>query len=158
MKHSDNRQYGENLYYCYASYGECVTGKTASEKWYEEVSQYDFSNPHYIPGTGHFTQLVWKASKQIGCGAACNSYNNCFLTCNYYPPGNDLSYFANNVFPLKEGGDDENYNSEGMSTDGKVFLAIFIIIIILLMAFGVFHFVIRKKKFSDIKYYFKKGY
>ena len=64
-------------------YGECVTGKTASERWYAEVSQYDFSNPHYISGTGHFTQLVWKSSKQIGCGAACNSYNKCFLTCNY---------------------------------------------------------------------------
>ena len=159
MKHSDNEKYGENLYSCGASYGECVTGKTASERWYAEVSQYDFSNPHYISGTGHFTQLVWKSSKQIGCGAACNSYNKCFLTCNYYPPGNSLSDFANNVFPLKEGGDDdENYNSEGMSTAGKVFLAIFIIIIILLIAFGVFHFVIRKKKFSDIKYYFKKGY
>lgn len=159
MKHSGNEKYGENLYSCGASYGECVTGKTASERWYAEVSQYDFSNPHYISGTGHFTQLVWKSSKQIGCGAACNSYNKCFLTCNYYPPGNSLSDFANNVFPLKEGGDDdENYNSEGMSTAGKVFLAIFIIIIILLIAFGVFHFVIRKKKFSDIKYYFKKGY
>ena len=147
MKHSDNDKYGENLYSCGASYGECVTGKTASERWYAEVSQYDFSNPHYISGTGHFTQLVWKSSKQIGFGATCNSYNKCFLTCNYYPPGNYQSEFADNVFPLK---------GEGMSTAGKVFLAIFIIIIILLIAFGVFHFVIRKKKFSDIKYYFKK--
>ena len=159
MQHSNNKKYGENLYYCGSSSGECVTGKKASEMWYDEVKDYDFDNPRYIKGTGHFTQLVWKGSKQIGCGAACNSHNNCYLTCNYYPPGNYLSDFANNVFPLKEGGDDdENYNSEGMSTAGKVFLAIFIIIIILLIAFGVFHFVIRKKKFSDIKYYFKKGY
>ena len=162
MKHSSNEQYGENLYSCEASYGECVTGISASEMWYDEVKQYDFDNPRYIKGTGHFTQLVWKGSKQIGCGAACNSYKRCFLTCNYYPPGNFLSEFANNVFPLKEGGDgqDENYNSEGegMSTAGKVFLAIFIIIIILLIAFCVYHFVIRKKRLGDIKYYFKKAY
>ena len=31
MKHSDNEKYGENLYSCGASYGECVTGKTASD-------------------------------------------------------------------------------------------------------------------------------
>ena len=147
MQHSNNKKYGENLYYCGSSSGECVTGKKASEIWYDEVKDYDFDNPRYIKGTGHFTQLVWKGSKQIGCGAACNSHNNCYLTCNYYPPGNYQSEFADNVFPLK---------GEGMSTAGKFFLAIFIIIIILLIAFCVYHFIIRKRRFSDIKYYFKK--
>ena len=149
MQHSNNKKYGENLYYCGSSSGECVTGKKASEMWYDEVKDYDFDNPRYIKGTGHFTQLVWKGSKQIGCGAACNSNKNCYLTCNYYPPGNYQSEFADNVFPLK---------GEGMSTAGKFFLAIFIIIIILLIAFCVYHFIIRKRRFSDIKYYFKKGY
>ena len=180
MIHSGNQKYGENLYSCYASYGICVTGEKASQKWYDEVGIYNFNNPGYISGAGHFTQLVWKGSNQIGCGAACNSNNKCYLTCNYYPPGNYLNQFASNVFPLKEeeggeggegivsdeGGNDNPNNQEntynvkhkGMSTAGKVFLAIFIILVILLIAASVFHFVIKKRKVKDIKYYFIKSY
>ena len=152
MKHSGNGKYGENLYNCWASNGICITGEKASQSWYDEVKQYNFNNPGFSGGTGHFTQLVWKGSKQIGCGVACSINNKCYVTCNYYPPGNVLSQFDKNVFPLKadvsEGG--------GMSTAGKVVLVIFIIIIILLIVFSVFHFVYRKRKFSDIKYYFVK--
>ena len=157
MIHSENPNYGENLYSCWSSSGICVTGEKASQKWYDEVSLYDFKNPGYTPGVGHFTQLVWKGSNQIGCGVACNSFNNCYLTCNYYPSGNYLGQFQNNVFPLK--GDDEDDEDEdgGMSTAGKVFLAIFIILMVFIIAFAVFHFVIKKKTFSDIKYYFIKS-
>ena len=174
----------ENLYFCYASWGICVTGKDASQSWYNEVSQYDFKNPGFKSGTGHFTQLVWKGSKQIGCGAACNSNNKCYLTCNYYPPGNYLRQFENNVFPLRESGGDSgsgstgegggsssgdssssgstgtsvnNVNSGGMSTAGKVVLSIFVVIIALLIAFSIFHFVYKKKRLTDIKYYFVKS-
>ena len=84
MKHStDHPEYGENLFMCGSSYGICVTGEYASESWYEEVSLYDFNNPGYVSGAGHFTQLVWKSSKKIGCGASCNNNNNCYVTCNY---------------------------------------------------------------------------
>ena len=152
MKHSNNKNYGENLYGCWASRGICITGEQASQDWYDEVSAYDFKNPGFSSATGHFTQLVWKGSTQIGCGAACSSSNWCYVTCNYYPPGNYLSQFANNVFPFKEP------DGEGMSTAGKVFLSIFIIIIILLIAFAVFHFVIKKRKFKDLKIYFIKSY
>ena len=195
--HSDNK-YGENLYYCYASNGICVTGTKASQSLYNEVWQYDFNNPKFTSGTGHFTQLVWKGSKEIGCGAAWNSNNKCYVTCNYYPAGNVMGYFANNVFPLKESGGDSgssdsgsqgegggssssggsggsssggssssgsgssgtsvnNVNSGGMSTAGKVVLAIFVIIIALLIAFSIFHFVYRKRRFNDIKDYFVKS-
>ena len=119
MKHSGNK-YGENLYYCWSSSGVCVTGEKASQAWYDEVSKYDFKNPGFSSGTGHFTQLVWKGSKQIGCGAACNEKNNCYVTCNYSPAGNVLSQFDTNVYPSLE---DENY-SKGMSTAGILILSI----------------------------------
>ena len=155
MKHSGNG-YGENLYYCYASNGICVTGEKASQKWYDEVSAYDYNNPVFSQDTGHFTQLVWKGSTQIGCGAACSANKKCYVTCNYYPPGNYQGQFANNVFPLKEG-EDNNNNNEGMSTAGKVFLSIFIIIIAVMIAFAVYHFAIKKRSFTDIKNYFSKS-
>lgn len=105
MYHSDNdyngSPLGENLYACWGSGQITITGADATDSWYSEVSDYDFNNPGYKSGTGHFTQLVWKNSKQLGCGVSCqNSY--CSVTCNYYPAGNYLSQFASNVFPLKE--------------------------------------------------------
>ena len=168
MEDSQNEQYGENIYACRASWGICLTGEEASQIWYNEVSDYNFNNPGLSQRTQHFTQLVWKGSTQIGCGAACSPSNRCYVTCNYYPPGNYESQFANNVFPIKEPQEDDdsgdsdtdanaNYN-EGMSTAGKVLLSIFIIIIILLIAFAVFHFIIKKRKFKDLKIYFIKSY
>ena len=99
MVHSGN-SYGENLHFCYSSSGICVTGYKASESWYSEVSKYDYSKPGFTSGIGHFTQMVWKGSQKIGCGAACNEKNNCYVTCNYSPAGNidTANYFQANVF------------------------------------------------------------
>ena len=41
MMHSDNDQYGENLFFCYASNSICVTGEKASQAWYDEVYDYN---------------------------------------------------------------------------------------------------------------------
>ena len=108
LQHSGNNKYGENLYYCWSSYGVCITGEKASQSWYNEVDKYKFDNPGFSSTTGHFTQLVWKGSKEIGCGAACNNQNNCYITCNYFPPGNYLGQFGRNVFPKIEITDKED--------------------------------------------------
>ena len=37
--------------------------------WYEEVHEYDFDKPTgFSTRTGHFTQVVWKATTEVGCG------------------------------------------------------------------------------------------
>ncbi|XP_068198399.1 cysteine-rich secretory protein 3-like [Antennarius striatus] len=43
---------------------------------------------------GHFTQIVWHNSNQIGCGKAnCpNNFLKTFLVCQYCPPGNYNTY------------------------------------------------------------------
>ncbi len=103
MEHSKNKyngeRLGENLYYGYLSSN---IGKNSVEKWYSEESLYDYNNPGYKQGIGHFTQLVWKNSKNLGCGVGCKSNNYCYVTCNYYPAGNYLSSFPSNVFPKVE--------------------------------------------------------
>ena len=88
-----------------------VNGNDATDDWYSEVSLYDFNNPGYTSGVGHFTQLVWKGSKQLGCGVSCQN-NYCSVTCNYFPAGNYLNQFSSNVFPLKEDSSDSSDSSD----------------------------------------------
>ena len=74
-----------NIYFYQGSYGENLAKgygdwKSAITAWYDEVSDYDYSNPGFSSSTGHFTQLVWVGTTKLGCGVAdCNGsmyYNN----------------------------------------------------------------------------------
>lgn len=47
-----------------------VNGATVVQNWYNEIRNYDFSKATYKPGTGHFTQIVWRESRQLGVGIA----------------------------------------------------------------------------------------
>ncbi|KAJ5717270.1 PR-1-like protein [Penicillium malachiteum] len=77
-----------------------------SELWYngEEgyyTSSYGQANPPSGPVTGHFTQIVWKGSKTVGCATIdCRDQplGMWYTVCNYYPPGNWRGQYAENVF------------------------------------------------------------
>jgi uncharacterized protein YkwD len=77
---------GENLAYMGGS-NLNINGETPTNMWYNEISSYNFNNPGFSSGTGHFTQVVWKNSKEFGIGLYCQN-NKCFMTGNYYPGGN----------------------------------------------------------------------
>ena len=91
--HGDNM--GENLFACY---GMKISGKMMTDDWYNEVNQYDFNNPGYISGTGHFTQIVWRDSKNVGFGYAQARDGYYYGVANYYPAGNFIGEFDSNVF------------------------------------------------------------
>ncbi|XP_058459942.1 Golgi-associated plant pathogenesis-related protein 1-like [Malaya genurostris] len=96
MQHRSNNKYGENLF---ASFGKAdVTGEEAVRAWYNEIKDYRFgqSNPGNFSQVGHFTQLVWKGSRQLGVGKARNG-NNIYVVCNYDPPGNYSGEYPANV-------------------------------------------------------------
>lgn len=62
---------GENLYLARGGSSDAVQHVgTAVQMWYDEVSLYDYGNPVFSRETGHFTQVVWKASTQLGIGFA----------------------------------------------------------------------------------------
>ena len=62
--------------------------------WYSEIANYDFASGTGND-TGHFTQVIWKSTKQVGCGLAQCSGND-ILVCQYSPAGNfDGEYVAN---------------------------------------------------------------
>ena len=49
-------------------------------------------------GTGHFTQVVWKGSREVGFGYAQARDGYYYGVANYYPAGNFIGEFEDNVF------------------------------------------------------------
>ncbi|KAG4071421.1 hypothetical protein HA402_011575 [Bradysia odoriphaga] len=88
--------YGENLYYC----TEEVKGDHPAHRWYSEIKDYDWKKNEPQKGTGHFTQVIWKGSKEIGIAAARSKSGNFYVVAEYYPPGNYVGEYNENV--LKE--------------------------------------------------------
>ncbi|KFM27487.1 Cysteine-rich venom protein TRI1 [Auxenochlorella protothecoides] len=83
---------GENILY---TRNIRVTCEHVWKAWYYNEAR------SYVLGTGgdtgHFTQMVWKGSKEVGCGfVKCPGYVNnlnapgywTYLVCRYYPAGN----------------------------------------------------------------------
>ncbi len=89
--------YGENIAWGYSSIPAVVTA------WYEEEDVYDYDNPGFSSAVGHFTQVVWKGTIEIGCALKtdCSKWPTTWI-CQYNPPGNYSGQFAQNVFPPKE--------------------------------------------------------
>ncbi|XP_048414440.1 GLI pathogenesis-related 2 isoform X2 [Stegostoma tigrinum] len=100
LRHS-NTEYGENLWYKWSSETKPPTGAEVSESWYNEIKKYNFSSPGFKSGTGHFTQMVWKESREMGAGCATDGKGMFMVVAVYNPPGNitNPGYFEKNVLP-----------------------------------------------------------
>jgi hypothetical protein len=76
---------------------------------------YSYQQAGFSEQTGHFTQLVWNATKTVGCGATqCdnNQIKGWYLVCEYDPPGNVIGAFAGNVSASsRQGGGSGNAGS-----------------------------------------------
>lgn len=67
--------------------------------WYNEIASYDFAQGTSTGGEiGHFTQVVWKSTTQVGCALAQCSGND-LLVCQYAPAGNVDGQYLDNVPP-----------------------------------------------------------
>jgi pathogenesis-related protein 1 len=86
FEHRQNSSYGENL--AWAS-GQTLTPERVVNMWGEEVKDYDYATNRCKPGKvcGHYTQVVWRNTKQVGCGVARGNGTEIWV-CNYNPPGN----------------------------------------------------------------------
>ncbi|GAA6007407.1 hypothetical protein JCM11491_004152 [Sporobolomyces phaffii] len=96
--------YGENLAATAGYKSDIVTG--ACQPWEAEAPDYTPDNPNY----SHFTQMVWKATTQLGCARVtcppgsifdAKYGNSLFYVCEYNPPGNvyPADNFRKNVQP-----------------------------------------------------------
>ncbi|KAG4077472.1 hypothetical protein HA402_002899 [Bradysia odoriphaga] len=96
--------YGENLYKIWGgSVDSSAIMATAIDSFYSEIAHYDFNNHGFSMQTGHFTQVVWSSSVEIGVGIATYpdpTYQHRTVVCiNYKPPGNVEGQFRQNVLP-----------------------------------------------------------
>ena len=89
IKHSNNKykgyDLGENIFCCS---GTEIQGDNMTLSWYKEINDYDFNNPGFISGTGHFTQLIWKETEEVGFGFSQSKNGIYYGVANYFPAGN----------------------------------------------------------------------
>ncbi|XP_022791750.1 protein PRY1-like [Stylophora pistillata] len=120
LVHTDDSELGEK--------GEnlgklCVTDETLEEvivkvveRWYNEVCKYDFSKPEGSQSTGHFTQLVWASTRELGLGWAKKDEGDfpCYYVAGRYSPGGNIdNRFEENVM---KGSFDSSYCSSKRRT------------------------------------------
>ena len=93
----DRKYHGENI--CRMSRHYQPTD--AVSFWYAEVNKYDFSSPGFSLENGHFTQLVWRKTREIGIGCARSENGDglSYVVARYWPPGNVVTAFEENVLP-----------------------------------------------------------
>jgi pathogenesis-related protein 1 len=103
--HRTQNMYGENI----ASRGTTpfrveYAPEEAVESWFAEIDCWEYgtirgtescdsacTDKLFASGCGHFTQIAWRNSRQVGCGyATCQDgpRTNEVWVCNYDPPGN----------------------------------------------------------------------
>ncbi|XP_062552937.1 uncharacterized protein LOC134218091 [Armigeres subalbatus] len=101
LVHRSNSQYGENIFCSWSSPNATVviTGREPVENWYSEESTHVYGKEPATLKTGHFTQVVWKDSRELGIAVARNRSGQVFVVANYDPPGNYIGSFAKNVPP-----------------------------------------------------------
>jgi uncharacterized protein YkwD len=86
---------GENIISCCTSHGITDLTGTIQNGWASENKDYHgdvLTAQNYYP-IGHYTQMVWRNTKEVGCAIAHDTTHaggRYYLVCRYSPPGNIL--------------------------------------------------------------------
>ena len=93
--------YGENLYWSsptvwtegdteVARETNRITIKEVVKVWTNEERWYDYNRNRCQPGRrcGHYTQIVWRDTSEVGCAMKVCADKSQTWVCSYNPPGN----------------------------------------------------------------------
>ena len=93
--HSQRADIGENLaYYSPVRYSsgktrqQAISATRVVNDWGSEKRFYDYPSNSCSGVCGHYTQVVWQDTKQVGCGRAVCQDQSQVWVCQYTPPGN----------------------------------------------------------------------
>jgi uncharacterized protein YkwD len=84
LYHHAHPVYGENLFLID---GGRTRAANVVASWADERRIYDYRTNSCGGRCGHYTQIIWKATAQVGCARA-ESGNTQVWVCEYNPPGN----------------------------------------------------------------------
>lgn len=92
FSHRTQDSFGENLF----ASTEPSTPTSVVDAWDSEKRAYNYATNGCTAVCGHYTQVVWRSSVQIGCSTTRCTTNTPFpgeptwylTACNYSPPGN----------------------------------------------------------------------
>ena len=99
MYHSSNESrtgQGENLY-MYSGFSSDTPAGDGSTAWYNEIDDYTYSvigspeNANVM--IGHYTQMIWSSTTEVGIGKATSASGREFVAARYSPPGNYIGAF-----------------------------------------------------------------
>jgi pathogenesis-related protein 1 len=96
IQHS-NSGYGENIFQvaaiCWSDGRSEIQKRTVTDiidGWASEETYYDYPTNSCADNVlcGHYKQIVWKNTKEVGCGVAVCPSKKQIWVCHYNPPGN----------------------------------------------------------------------
>lgn len=126
LHHSHCKEYGHGQN-AFGGTPGAYGAKDAVDSWYNELTSPGYTwdrygSPNGCPGCGHFTQVVWKDCAKVGM--ACDAQGKGYIVANYWPPGNMMGNYQNEVFPAgTEAKERVNMRTEpftGEVVDGQV--------------------------------------
>ena len=67
-----------------------ITIEEVVKAWADEVVDYNYNNNSCRAGEqcGHYTQIVWRETREVGCAISVCPDQSQLWVCNYNPPGN----------------------------------------------------------------------
>src|SRR3954471_4051918 len=82
--HRPKSKFGENLFQIE---GAKTAPKNVVQRWASESVNFDYKSNKCNGVCGHYTQIVWSGTKEVGCAVARGGIREVWV-CEYNPPGN----------------------------------------------------------------------
>ncbi len=86
LEHHSHSRYGENLFMISGDQPSATPSQVVSD-WASEARDYDYSTNSCRRVCGHYTQIGWRQTEEVGWGVG-RGHRDEVWVCEYNPPGN----------------------------------------------------------------------